>query len=431
MNKNGKTGNLPYKSGKSTFYTDKKSSPPKPTNMIKKSRQSKVDTTTRRSSLRCTDGGDPVVIADVTSDVSEVHTVWKCQHCHSENPSYVEQCISCLKWRTGKHGCEENEVAVKYVEHDRCEDELDETDETWVCRRCTYKNPFSKERCDMCEAPRRVNMLLSLSLDSDVACVEQEILDNGGESMTSSDTKNDVQQKATSSSENAGNSSADSDLWICGYCSYNNNPSWAVICDVCQSVKQVYESSAKVPHQRVIADGETENSKMSWECAKCTSLNTNSVRDCACCGALRAAVSTDTVDGSVAAPVQQLWACARCTLMNNDLAHVCAACSAKRESVLPSIAEISGHSQRWSCPICTFINESDCIQCRACNNEKIRQNVNGSASQHQSHSKKVQPPGFGLQRQNSVFVEERRLKEENRAKDQLLQIVNFCMVVSL
>lgn len=401
--------------------------------MSKKPRQSKVDTTTRRSSLRCTDGGDPVVIADLASDGSEVHKVWKCQHCHSENPSHVEQCISCLKWHRSKHDYEENEVAVKYVEYDKRDDGLNCVGKSWVCRRCTYENPVSNERCDVCEAPRRVNMPQSLSLESDAVCAEQTILDNSGAVKTSSDTENNefIRQKATSDCENAGNASADSGSWMCGYCTYNNNPSWAVICDVCQSVKQVYVPSAKVSPQRTIADGELENGKMSWECMKCTSLNTNCVRDCACCGTLRAPVLVDVADGSAAA-VQKMWACTRCTLMNNDLAHVCAACGAKRESILPSITELSVQSQSWSCSVCTFINESDCTQCQACNSEKNLLNVNTSVSQHQlsSGKRKTQPPGFGLCRQNSIFVEERRLKEENRAKDQWIQIVNFCLVVS-
>jgi len=367
------------------------------------------------------DGGNQVIIDDdVPRKVSEYHKVWKCKGCESENPSTVEQCISCLTFRnaeTAKEDIDKERTVKRDEEAVRtCDSEVVYLEDMWICRRCTLENPISCDRCGVCEAPQLINM-------------PQQAMEKHKNAVKSPSTANKkIDESKTSTKENSVDTSetnGEAGVWICAYCTYNNNPSWANICDVCQSVKQAYVSPSKMSSQQK-SDRENGDRTNSWKCIKCNVLNTNSVRDCASCGSLRAPVSTVT-HCITTEPKHEMWACARCTLMNSELAHVCAACLAKRKSVLPSVNELSIRSGCWSCPSCTFVNDADRSKCHACNGNKSKQ----SSADGASYAKKKVERLFGLERQNSIVAEERHAKEETRARDQWMQIVNYCKAVSL
>jgi len=392
-----------------------------------------VDSSARQSSLKCVDGDNVIIISDDAEDVDCHLAAWQCTTCSSANPGSVAQCISCLALQTpdsllvddANKGVEKlsgTEVGKDDGNVDAMD--CDGDDEMWVCCRCTLQNVAESSRCELCEAPRRSIGFRSHTMDSvnGQHLKRDDLLgtDNSNVRNYRSGLGMDESDNATPHCVDMQNT--DSAVWTCSSCTYNNNPSWAKFCDVCETVKQVYSSPQK---QTVIGKAidevigkvkvsqHKEKVATSWQCTKCTTVNANSVRDCNCCGSLRMMADADSV--------QNTWTCTKCTLQNNNVAHVCAACLSKRNTCLPQVDDID---MKWPCPKCTCINYSSQNLCQACEYDRLTPHNNRNDYQvpEKAASSSTQ--------QKSVFVKEQQIKEEMAAHDQWIQIINFCKVVS-
>lgn len=411
--------------------------------VLESSQRSNYDSLARQSSLRCVDGDNIVIISNDADDVNiNGHlALWKCANCNTVNPVTASQCISCLALQSpdsllmeGEKNGQNETPAAEDVKDSRevVAMDVDRDDKMWVCRRCTLQNVAESTRCEVCEAPRHSVSFSNRTLGSSTAGRGQQLADaaskvdvhgtgDGKVPTPSSGLGVDKSDNAAACrASKADTQNTEWSVWTCPNCTYNNNPSWANICDVCETVKQLYSSPQKQAgngkaggNMPVSVERKDNVVATSWRCDKCTTVNANSVRDCTCCGALR--MTPDTK------PVQDTWTCAKCTLQNSNMAHVCAACLGKRDTILP---QIDNSGMKWSCPKCTCINHSSQNVCQACGHHKH----DPCNSNHQMPDKPKSNAFLG--RQNSVRVREQQTKEEMAAHDQWTQIVNFCKVVS-
>jgi len=391
------------------------------------SRQSNgVDSLARQSSLKCVNGDNVIIISDDADEDVDGHSAsWICTNCGATNPGSVAQCISCLALQMPQDTMN-GEEKLPEAEDGRDDGKIeamdcDGDDGVWVCSRCTLQNVAESTRCELCEAPRRSIGFSKRTVDSVTEQRQQpaDRKDNG--KLRSSGLGLDVSDNATKVDVQ----NADWEVWTCSNCMYNNNPAWRIFCDVCESVKQVYNSPQKQTIQtgirkavgkaidKITVSQRKEKVATSWQCARCSTENRNSVRDCNCCGALRMVTDTDSP--------QNTWTCTKCTLRNNNVAHVCAACLSKRNTALPQIDDID---MKWPCPKCTCINDGGQNFCQVCGHH--RENLRNNANSHQMHGRAMSNNTL----QRSVYVKEQQMKEEMVAHDQWMQIVSFCKVVS-
>jgi len=387
-----------------------------------------IDSVARQSSLKCVDGDNVIIISDDAEDVDGHLASWRCANCSTVNPASVAQCISCLALQVPDSlpigGAENGEEKFSGAEGGRgaAEAGVSRGDEVWVCRRCTLQNATKTTRCEVCEAPRRSVIFHNHTVDS-VSGHRQKPDDGKGDELGtgSSGVPANGLCRGVDKSDSAGGECATQDgdwaVWTCSNCTYNNNPSWANICDVCETVKQAYGSPQKQAGTGKAAGSPTvgRNRKVatSWQCGMCSTTNANSVRDCTCCGALRTAADSESAEDS--------WTCAKCTLRNNSAAQVCTACLSTRNTVLP---QIDYSDTKWPCQGCTYINHRSQNFCQACGRKK-QGPFNHDSNCPVPGSHKSNP-----MRQSSVSIKEQQDKEEMAARDQWTDIVNFCKVVS-
>ena len=396
---------------------------------------SHLDSLARQSILRCVNGDNVVIITDDVEDIDGHLALWRCTYCSSTNPVSVAQCISCLAFQKpgsqlvedAEHGEKKSSGAEDGREIAAMDVDID--DEGWVCRRCTLQNVAESIRCQVCEAPRRSINFHNGTVDSagdkhrQPADANRKVnvhgMGDNNKKVLGSDVGVQV-SKSDSATADAlvkdGRKNSDWAVWTCNSCTYNNNPSWSNICDVCETVKGtgMKQAGTGKANSSTTLSQRAVKVATSWSCERCSLVNDNSVRDCTCCGALRT-----TADN---ASTQDMWTCTKCTLQNNNVAHVCAACLSKRNTVLP---QIDNSDTKWPCPRCTYINRSDQHSCQACGHHK-----HASSNYYNSNRQVPGESKSNITRQRSVFVKERQVKEETAAHDQWMQIVNFCTVVS-
>lgn len=85
----------------------------------------------------------------------------------------------------------------------------------------------------------------------------------------------------------------------------------------------------------------------------------------------------------------------------------------------------------WSCKSCSLKNSETslvCVSCGTKRGETVQSDLDDNVVELNMDHDVVPPlsPVRTLQRQTSVSVESRRIRDERLAKDQLNQIVKFC-----
>jgi len=307
--------------------------------------------------------------------------------------------------------------------------DVDRDDDIWVCCRCTLQNVAENTRCHLCEAPRHSISFHNHVLDSDIKQRQQTTGADSEVNMhrTGNNKKltvglDDAVDESDSAAAECDDNTQNTDwaVWTCSSCTYNNNPMWANICDVCETEKPVSSTPSalqklagiwKAARDMIVGENKKKDAS-GWLCMKCSTTNTDSVLDCACCGAVRMADSER---------IKMTWTCSKCTLQNYNVAHVCAACLSKRDIVMP---QIDASDTKWVCPVCTCMNQHDQQVCQACRRNRLasRSCITNQQVPDSSQSNSMQ--------QRSVFVKDQKAKEEMAARDQWIQIVNFCKIVS-
>ena len=75
----------------------------------------------------------------------------------------------------------------------------------------------------------------------------------------------------------------------------------------------------------------------------------------------------------------------------------------------------------WPCPTCTLFNSSTISVCSACSAKK-----DGASDGEISQQSPTASPKRTMQRQKSIPVESRRMRDEKQAKEQWINIVQYC-----
>lgn len=417
------------------------------------------------SSMICVDGGELIVQDDVIMGEEDAGRCWRCGVCQCDNPVLVEECIFCLSLRTY------TDDLIVIDDDDKCQGRLGDGASKgvgeWECRRCTLKNSESSSHCKVCGAPLKDNV--PKTLPKIIPAVPGFLTSLFGAALSkrnsgSAESNRDVsaskfetdepdckkrhrflQMGETSpakcdSKTNAGGHSSMDEVWVCSNCTYNNNPLWAKVCDMCNTEKtngylkdrsRDTRRPDKVQAKTNGAAMQVQNETAVWICAKCNVENQGFVRDCMSCGTLRlprSAKARSAEVRSAAAPVSVKggWTCSKCTLLNSEMAHVCGACQAKRETSLPILDDFTlttpaaaAAASKWPCGACTFLNAANGAMCEVCctpRNDRHRANLSDAKP----------PNSLLLTRENSIFMEELRAKDEQTARDQWKEIVQFC-----
>lgn len=414
----------------------------------------------QQSSMVCVDGGDLIVRDDVAAVEDDDLIIWTCAFCCSQNPIQVEECISCLSLRTeaeqnalavGSDSCEEMDTNDKDSDSHLVPDVPgDGTEQEWTCRRCTLKNLPTISRCAVCETPFKSNVPTTLPRNVMVAKSESDstsslfhrqsftlAAETQGGTSTSQEQVNSRKEDLGSQSreEHMGAHVPREEVWVCPNCTYSMNPTLANMCDICNTVRQMYQSPKKAvkPQKETgtIAqeDGRKNRDlpagKVVWVCPKCSIENQSIVRDCMACGTLRMPRTSKRRDQLQAC---DMWTCSKCTLCNTETAHVCGACQAKRETHLPIFDDLmqmmpDQTSSKWPCPSCTFLNTDKWSKCAMCYHPR-----NGHLT-NSVEMKQVPLAPFSRTRENSIFMEEQISKDEKAAKNQWMEIVQYCKQV--
>ncbi|XP_020605318.1 calpain-15-like [Orbicella faveolata] len=124
------------------------------------------------------------------------------------------------------------------------------------------------------------------------------------------------------------------------------------------------------------------------------------------------------------------WSCSGCTLDNKASNSVCEVCGRARD-VGPNRSNSGETSDStgsgvvdpgWSCPTCTLFNSSNVAMCSACGSKRDSGASHGEASQPSPSTS----PSKTMKRQKSIPVESRRMRDEKQAKEQWINIVQYC-----
>ena len=75
----------------------------------------------------------------------------------------------------------------------------------------------------------------------------------------------------------------------------------------------------------------------------------------------------------------------------------------------------------WPCPTCTLVNSSTTTVCSACGSKN-----HGSTDDENSQPSPSASPSKTMKRQKSIPVESRRMRDEKQAKEQWINIVQYC-----
>lgn len=404
-------------------------------------------------SMICVNGGELIVQDDVIMEEEDEGRCWRCGICQCDNPVLVDECIFCMSLRT-----ETDDLIVD--DDDKCQGNLGNDAfkgaGEWECRRCTLKNSESSSHCKVCGAPFKDNV--PKTLPKIIPAVPNASTSPFGVPISKRSTRsaeNDQDASASKSGTgepdskkrhrflqmgeaptakcdsktNAGGHSSMEEVWVCRNCTYNNNPLWANVCDLCNTAKtngcsEDRSRNTRQPEKvQVKANGgsvQVQNGTAGWLCAKCSVENKSFVRDCMSCGTLRLPRSSKT--RSASQPAKGGWNCSKCTLLNSDMAHVCSACQAKRETVLPILDDFALTTSdvavsKWPCAACTFLNAANGAKCEICFTSRTKL------------SDAKPPDSLLLTRENSIFMEELRAKDEKTARNQWKEIVQFCKQV--
>ena len=103
-------------------------------------------------------------------------------------------------------------------------------------------------------------------------------------------------------------------------------------------------------------------------------------------------------------------------------------CNSCDKNIWNNLSGSSTGNSGWPCPSCTLVNPPTTKVCSACNTNKDGMSVRQNSS---SSSVPAANPARTMQRQRSIPVESRRKRDEKQAKEQWIDIVKYCKIVSI
>nr|XP_045624672.1 calpain-D-like isoform X2 [Procambarus clarkii] len=327
--------------------------------------------------------------------------------------------------------------------------------ETWVCKRCTLKNPIDFEYCEVCDAPRKPNIPTTLPKKN------KNILGVSGNDVENDNCKTGTSQKPCvktstgktalrksasdttdlniaeslakfvasrlsspsevnmsgpakdmeeSQPENAmavsppmvdltrGTSQeeytlAESDMWSCSFCSFAYNPSWSETCDMCSSTKE----QEKNPKTREVLNQDLDEDFQ--------------------------LLTTDLAEEGNSP--DQSWTCIKCTLVNSGVENACKVCGGSR---LKSICYVDDATLKrgefWTCVVCTLKNPIFARRCKACKakvdgtggtRDKLSSNNESKPKDSRPKSEHISSPSWSIGAQKSPSLQRMSLMDTSAA----------------
>ena len=201
-----------------------------------------------------------------------------------------------------------------------------ESEETWLCKRCTFINHSDFKCCEACDAPRRPKIPTTLSKGSQ---------DKKKESSAAAPPVIDLSKSPVKESQM---DTLDLKyMWTCSKCSYAFNPKWSKCCDMCNVSKNfITERTREVLKQNLDDDFQIlttdvanciDYSPEQWSCIKCTLLNPGTENVCKACDGSRIRSLSQQEEATL--KKGQFWVCVVCTLKNAPSSRRCKACKAR------------------------------------------------------------------------------------------------------
>ena len=134
---------------------------------------------------------------------------WVCESCTLENTPHVLCCVACgaKKSFSGRT----NGVVTNGGGGD--DDVVIMESEGWKCKRCTYINPETVARCEVCDSPRRSNLPSLSEINASIEAVSATAIpstSNGDQRKKNvlSRTNKKLKEKDNKESSNSGETSA-------------------------------------------------------------------------------------------------------------------------------------------------------------------------------------------------------------------------------
>ena len=294
---------------------------------------------------------------------------WKCESCTLLNPKEVQQCIACTAWQPKEPLLVDEDSAVSNrpspdeeppvldltdgktsaAPSMMCDQEGAKTDiegsDVWSCQRCTFQNRIAAARCQVCDTAKKN------AVENDENNSKKNHM-NGPSNATPSTSILHVSDAVDVPMEEDGHP------WQCSGCTYNCNPSWATICDMCnapkcgaspdsaKNKKHAHDSKPDVPSTSQASPAKRIKSVL--KCPKCTLESPTTSNYCKACNYhftpydLRKAMEAKRKQAQKS--VDEGWTCTKCTLKNQASSKVCDVCESKRNVRLPSEDDIANHS---------------------------------------------------------------------------------------
>ena len=272
--------------------------------------------------------------------------------------------------------------------------------ETWVCKRCTLKNPVDLEYCEVCEAPRKPNIPTTLPKKTKaLICLsnnEVKHVGSASEVVGKKTTLKTPTGKAPHLKKSASDTSnlniAESLVkFVASRLSSPTEPNMSVqtkLAKEAQPEKSV--ASVSPPVVDLSRSSSQEDYSLSdsdmWTCSFCSfAYNPSWSESCdVCSGAKEREVSAKTRDvlnqgldedfqllntdlSEEGESPDQSWNCIKCTLVNAGSENACKVCGGSR---LKSICYVDDATLKrgefWTCVVCTLKNPIFARRCKAC-----------------------------------------------------------------
>lgn len=308
-------------------------------------------------------------------------------------------------------------------------------EQQWTCKQCTLINPGRNSTCSACGHRKQSTATWTCRV-CDSRNPQTLVLCNS----------------CGSDKGVARNADSNGKQWTCPRCTLTN-PWNRSVCSACQFEPSIVESnSVKASESEETSSSQriypnlslelhptiAQQSSEGLKCPNCQSLLYDNVGvHCTVChspcpeeGFKPRPFPKSSIPSVSKGPLTDNWGCSQCTFVNEGSNSVCAVCGSDRgveakPSTLREDTDSTGPGvvdSGWSCTACTLVNPINTAVCSACG-------AKNDLAVHDGEIQQASPtasPRKAMQRQQSINSESRRIRDEKQAKEQWINIVQYC-----